>query len=269
MSTTRFFTTAASLLTCAQFGFAGILLDGITDNGAGDLYTLSGAGTTTPGITQGNGFSMNLSITADAADLTGTVLLSEIGGTFSGSGLYLIDGQVQFLSSSGNNSEVPVTPLPDLAGSVIGVQSSFGALTAGNEYTIATTWLGGTNTITLGVQQTGGSVGALTTDTFTPTGIGGNWNGNNTLTFGSLNNDAGGNQDAGFRGGLADFVQVPGNGSADDAPYGANVATATTGTISDLIFTNSVETITAVPEPSSMALIGLAALALVAVRRHS
>ncbi|MEI8040892.1 MAG: discoidin domain-containing protein [Verrucomicrobiota bacterium] len=211
---------------------------GVVDDG-GVTGSQSGIGF----ATTGNGLTFNIEFSPAADDLSGTVLLVEIGGTANGTGLYLVDGVPTFVSKQGSGDvRVPefALPTPDLdfadqAGGVnsIGVvaaQSDFGVLSAGQTYTVALTWDQATR-FQLGVE----SDGAVTTNNFTVTRTIGNWAGNSTLSVGSFSSK-------GNVGGLAGANASNNLG----APWDVDLAKPFAGTILRALYWNARASLTAV-----------------------
>ena len=161
------------------------------DGGAVDDGNSTGGASGIPAAASSSGFAFNLEFTPAAADLTGTVLLMELGGTASGTGLFLVEGVPAFVSKQGSaDDRIPEYTLPDLnlydqsggpnSSGVVAAQSSFGALSAGQTCSIGFTWDNAGKRFQLDVQ----SGGTLTTNSFTIMGTPGNWAGNSSLTVG-------------------------------------------------------------------------------------
>ncbi len=200
-------TLLPSLLSCATL-HAAILVeldpvtadyDGVAVDDGATAGGVSGIGVPT----LADGFAFNLTFTPDVADLSGTVLLMEIGGTSNGSGLYLVDGVPTFIGKQGTNDAALPASLNDTTLPAIAVQSSGGALTAGSEYSFAATWDHAGN---LNLALYDGTT--LTPDAFTLTGTPADWSGNESLSVGLQTNN-------GSTGGLS------GNNEASDfgAPF--------------------------------------------------
>ncbi len=150
-----------------------------------------------------NGFTFNLEFIPAASDLTGTVLLMEIGHTANGTCLLLVNGVPTFVSKQGsadaNQPEYTPAGLPDLdfnnqaadtnnvnaitnanSFAVVAAQSSSGALQTGLRYSLALSF-DFTNKFELGLE----SCGVVTTNIFFTTGpTNAAWPGNNSLTVG-------------------------------------------------------------------------------------
>ena len=133
------------------------------------------------------GLTMVVTFTPAAADLTGTVLLMEIGGTSNGSGLYLIDGVPVFVTKSNTDAATYPDTLPDLSRNDaapytnnIAINHSAGVLAADTQYTVAAVYNPGKSTLELGVGGAGldwvSTTGSLGSE---------NWSGLDTLAVGT------------------------------------------------------------------------------------
>jgi len=140
--------------------------------------------------TAANGLAFNVTFTPAAGDVDSSaeaVNVVEIGGDANGSGLYLLGGELHFLSKmngSGANFIVSFDDLDFSSGNnLIGVKSSFGILSAGTEYTVAVLFdpVDTSPSLEIGVLPTGGT---LTKDVYSVNGVGGktNWHGDNSAT---------------------------------------------------------------------------------------
>ena len=211
---------------------------GVVDDG-GSPGSQSGIGL----ATAANGLTFNIEFVPAADDLSGTVLLLEIGGTSNGTGLYLVNGIPTFVSKQGAiDARAPefVPPTPDLdfadqAGGVnslgvVAAQSDFGLLSAGQAYTVALSW-DYVNQFQLGVE----SNGVVTTNNFTITGTIGNWAGNSTLSVGAFSSK-------GNVGGLAGAN----TGNNLGAPWDVDLAKPFAGTILRALYWNARASLTAV-----------------------
>lgn len=162
-----------------------------------------------------NGFTFHATFTPVTADLSGTVGIVEVGGNANGSGLYLIDGVLTFVTKqTGNAATFPSSfndtdlggGATDPGGRVAAVQHSSGILTAGQEYSVAVVYdPPNTNSGTPGTGtanvQLGLRAGGTEIEYFTLTNTSSNrsWSGNRTYTAfsspvngGGLTNTAGG-----------------------------------------------------------------------------
>lgn len=85
------------------------------------------------------GITLNVTFTPAPPDLTGTVLLIEIGGSSNGTGLYLIDGVPTLVSKQSSTPAAFPSDLndTDLAEGTMAVQAPGGALIAGKIYSVA------------------------------------------------------------------------------------------------------------------------------------
>lgn len=204
------------------------------------------------------GHTVNIEFTPVSADLTGTVVLFEFGGTSNGFALTLIDGRLTY--SAKHNSGDAQAPdslndtFLDTASREIAVQSSLGALSAGTSYSAAVSWNPGTLVLQLGIENASQSTGSL--DSFTMTGDSGNWSGNDSVSFGEIFNSAGG------LGGELVGTTVPDPWDVDETPVNAFTGTKGAG-----YFWNDIGTIAAVPEPSSLTLGVFGLLGLLRRRR--
>lgn len=229
--------------------------DSLTDDDSGSGGFVAGD----PGGQNANGLTFNVTFTPAAGDLdstTAAVNLVEVGGDANGSGLYLLGGEVVFISKmNGGAGDVP-NAFDDLdfssGNDMIGAKSSFGTLTAGTTYTVAAQFDPITNAnLRLAVKPDGGSV---TLDSFSITGVGGktNWSGDDSasaLRGGNIGNFGGGNTVGGDPFNETLINNNPFEGTAGQALYWSERATV-------------------IPEPASLALVALGGLLVNRRRRE-
>jgi VCBS repeat-containing protein len=186
------------------------------------------------------GLAFQVTFTPAAGDLdsaTAAVNLIEIGGDANGSGLYLLGGEVHFISKmSGGAADVPnaFNDLDFASGNdMIGAKSSFGTLVAGTIYTVIVDYDPLTNAMLdiAVITPGGGSV----SDNFALTGVGSrtNWTGDDSasaLRAGNITNFGGANTVAANPFSEAEINGNPFEGTAGQALYwsdDANFAAAT------------------------------------------
>ncbi len=159
--------------------------DSLTDDDSGP----GGFNALDPGAGNAIGMTFNVTFTPAAGDLdsvTSAVSLIEIGGDANGSGLYLLGGQLHFISKMNGSAGDQIGGFNDLdwasGNNMIGAISSFGALQAGTEYSVAVVFDPLTAaTLEIGVQPSGGGV---TRDLFSLANIGTrtNWSGDDSAS---------------------------------------------------------------------------------------
>lgn len=160
--------------------------DSLTDND--DLAGGFNAGD--PGAENGFGLTFNVTFTPATGDLdsaTQAVSILEIGGDANGSGLYLLGGQLHFISKMNGVGGNFISSFNDLdfasGNNLIGVISSFGALAAGTEYSVAVLFdpIDAFPSLTIAVQPAGGS---LAVESYSLSGVGTktNWDGDNSAS---------------------------------------------------------------------------------------
>ena len=201
--------------------------DSLYDGGAVDDAGAAGSASGMPLLNDAShqaGFTFNSEITPVAGDLTGTIMIAEVGGTSNGSGIYLIDGVPTVLTKQSSGDAAVPAGLTSPALPAVSVQSSSPALTAGSSYSISASW-DHRGTLELIVKPDGGT---RTIDTFTITGNPGNWSGNDTFSAGFLTN-------RGSTGGLS-------GANAENSfgpPFDVDGAFAFAGTLDRVIFWNA------------------------------
>ncbi len=116
------------------FATAGVLVPGLDDATAVASYTSARAGVVgeLPDITGGE-ITFAARFCPDAVSMTGgPVIVIEDGGTTFGSGLYMADGNLIFVSKNGNSSAVPES-LNDLDLGNMAIAVTLGAINTGVE----------------------------------------------------------------------------------------------------------------------------------------
>lgn len=228
--------------------------DSATDNDDGP----GGFGAGDPGAENVNGLTFNVTFTPAAGDLDSTsaaVSLVEIGGDANGSGLYLLGGELHFISKmNGVAGDLPA--FDDLnwasGNNMVGLRSSFGALSAGVEYSVAVVFDPLTSaSLDIGVLPTGGS---LTTESFSLLNVGTktNWSGDDSASAfrgTDIGNFGGANTTVGNPFAEAAMNGNPFEGSAGQALYWSQ---------------NSM----IIPEPSGLAFAALGLLLIFGRRRR-
>jgi len=235
--------------------------DSLTDND--DLAGGFNAGD--PGAENSNGLTFNVTFTPAAGDIDSTteaVNILEIGGDANGSGLYLLGGELHFISKMNGGGANFVGAFNDLdfssGNNMIGVQSSFGPLTAGSEYSVAVIFdpIDASPGLTIGVLPTGG---ILSTESYSLGGVGvkTNWDGDNSASA--------------FRGtnvGNLGAAIISTDGNTTNPFHENNInANPFEGTQGQALYW-TLENAEIIPEPSSSLLGLLGSLALLASRRR-
>ncbi|RYD49538.1 MAG: hypothetical protein EOP85_01420, partial [Verrucomicrobiaceae bacterium] len=169
------------------------------------------------------GFTFNIAFIPTAADLTGTRLLIEIGGTSNGSGLYLVDGVPTLIGKQGATDAALPTSLNDTTLNTIAVQSSIGKLSAGVGYSVSASW-NHAGTLELRAAEDGG---LARLDSFAISGTPGNWSGNDTLSVKTL--------------GKANAGGLSGNNANNvfGHPFDVDNASSLAGSVSRALFWNA------------------------------
>ena len=143
-----------------------------------------------PAVENAFGPTLNVTFTPAAGDLDSTtqaVNILEIGGDANGSGLYLLGGELHFISKMNGGGANFISTFNDLdfssGNNMIGVKSSFGPLSAGIEYSVAVLFdpIDASPLLQMGVLPTGG---LLSTESYALTGVGtkSNWDGDNSAS---------------------------------------------------------------------------------------
>ncbi len=183
------------------------------------------------------GFSFHVSFTPAEADLFGTVLLIEIGGTSNGVALVLVDGVPTVISKQGGTADLPPDSLSDPELPAIAVQSAAGVLNAGISYSFSASWNHIRNLELIVKPESGAPVTTL----FRVDGNPGNWSGNDTLSVGTP---------ASVNGSRGSFT---GGTGANTPPFGVNTLTAFAGEIHRALFWNEHAITSLLPEPPEIA----------------
>lgn len=160
-----------------------------------------------PGGENSNGLTFNVTFTPVAGDLDrndAAVNLIEVGGAFNGSGLYLLGGEIHFVSKMVAANSAVISTFNDLnwssGNNAIGVRSGYGTLTVGTEYTVAAVFDPiNSGTLEIGISDNGVAA-ANYTESFTLLNRGTrvNWSGNDSVTAlraGNISDIGGANTD--------------------------------------------------------------------------
>ncbi|MDB4438186.1 PEP-CTERM sorting domain-containing protein [bacterium] len=227
------------------------------DDGVGGFS----AGAPTPA----NGLAFNVTFTPAAGDLDSgsqAVNVMEIGGDANGSGLYLLGGELHFLSKMNGTGTNAANSFNDLnfssGNNLIGVKSSFGMLSEGIEYTVGVIFdpVDASPSLQIGVLPASGT---LALESYVTEGVGAktNWHGDNSATA-----FRGGN--VGNLGGTIISTSSPMTNPFHEVNINANTFEGVQGQA--LYWDQSDATL--IPEPSSTALFALGSLALLSRRRR-
>jgi hypothetical protein len=214
-------------------------------------------------LTLANGLTLAASFTPNATDIAnsanGPVGVLEIGGSSNGSGFWLINGDLWFLTKgTSQGTAVPSSNLDmDGVDGVIGIQLD--ALTAGVQLDVYASL----DTVNDSLLISQNSI----TTSYTLTGVTSSWNwqGNRSVSFGNVDptvtvNGATHQQAQGYDGALADLA-------AGSSPFSDNSAVALDGTVELGQIFNAVS-IQPAPEPGTLALAGLGVAGLLLARRR-
>lgn len=205
------------------------------------VYDGARIATTATGVPQPDlalGHAFNIEFAPVAGDLSGTVLLMEIGGTANGTGLYLINGVLVYITKHGGTDAAVPSGLNDTSiDPAAAVSSTFAPLTAGVTYSAAASWSQASELV-LAVKPAGG---AMTREVFTLSGTFGNWSGDESFSVGQNPRISGGGP-GGTVGGLAG----EGVGNEPGAPFDVEsdadvqLLKSFAGTISRALYWNAV-----------------------------
>jgi len=241
--------------------FAAIVLPGVTlagtivpDLNDGDAveYTVANTDDDIDSGVLANGLTLSARVTLNQTDIdnsaTGVVNLLEIGGTTSGTGLVVVNGMYWISGSAANAQGFPSSNL-DLDGSDGAIGVAIGPVTPDVQSDVFFSLDNANARLVVGLD------GAITEYALTGVGAGWNWKGNGTITFaGNNDTDTAGNY--GWRGGQTDNS---GGGVWYNGGVGSDNAFDPTGTATLGQYFN---TVTSLPEPSALALLGVGALGL-------
>lgn len=239
--------------------FAGTIVPDIDDNDSSLVFSDTTVASTSDGSfapTLANGLTLAAQITPTQADIDSpadkAVAVIETGGTTSGTGLWIVDGDYWFLTSSGNPSALPTDS--DGANQAIGV--NLGAAVADQQNEVWASFDGANALLK-------GSVNGVVTDyLLANVNDGWNWAGNKSVSLGEASLTATG-ANLGWRGGLVDNLVAP-------ATFDTNAAVDLDGAVSlGQVFNTISNAPATIPEPSSIALVGLLAAGLLRRRSRS
>ncbi|MCA9239984.1 MAG: PEP-CTERM sorting domain-containing protein [Planctomycetales bacterium] len=233
--------------------FAGTIVPDIDDADPSNVFTslvptTTGANSYAP--TLANGVTLAAQLTPNQADVsapaTTAVAVIETGGTTSGSGIWMLGGNYWFLTSNGNANALP----SDTDGSDSGIGVNLGPAVADQVNNVWASFDGANAVLKAGVN---GAVASYPLSNVDGTW---NWTGNDTVSLGQASPVVTG-ANLGHRGGLVDNLTPP-------AMFDTNAAVDLSGTVSlGQVF----NTVSNVPEPSSLTLLGLVAAGLLRRRR--
>ena len=241
----------AGVLVHTATALAGSIVPDFDDSTA--IFSSTMATTTTiSSPTLANGLTLAATLTPNATDISnsmgGAVGLLEIGGTTNGTGFYIIDGELIFITKYAASTAAPDS-LPSLDGSTSVIAVSLGTLDADEEVSFFASLDTVNGSLLVSIDS------EVTTYSLTNVDSTWNWRGNSTVSFGELDNTLV-NGNYGYRGALSD--------DSTDGLYFTNLAYDFTGTLGEGQIFNAVS---AVPEPAALALLGLALTGLFVLRR--
>lgn len=196
----------------------------VNDNGEGPTSASNRSGVPALGASHhALGYTFNIAFTPVSQDLTGTVLLIELGATSNGTGLYLVNGVPTLIGKQGSSDKGLPASLSDTALPEIAVQSEVGKLIPDTAYSISASW-NHQGTLELKVKANGGEV---VINQFAITGVAGDWSGNDTLGVATIGrNNLGG---------------LSGSNAANEfgAPFDVDVTRRLNGAVSRALFWNA------------------------------
>jgi hypothetical protein len=239
--------TGVAVVTLLQgVAFAGTLVPDLNDADAVE-YTIPDTNDDIDSGVIADGLTLAVRATLNATDVansaTGVVNLLEIGGTTSGTGLIVVDGYYWVSSSQGARYAWPSSD-QDLYGFDGAFGVAIGPVTPGVQNDVFFSLDNTNHRLVVGLD------GDYSEYTFEGVGGGWNWKGNGTITFAG-NHDEVTDGEFGWRGGQTDATNA-------GVFYNMN-AFDPTGTVSLGQYFNDV---TSIPEPASLALLGLGTLAI-------
>lgn len=217
--------------------------------------------TTATTANNANGVTLAASLTPDATDITnsatgptgGTVNIIEIGGTANGAAIMISDGQYLFTTNFENNGSgggARGSSADDTDGADGIISVFLGDAVAGESAEVWASFDASADVVRFGLN------GTLNEVALTNVADNWNWSGNDTLSIADID------PTNGSRGGLFDI------GDYASAPFPDNFAAAASSTLSgSFTLGQYFNDVSAVPEPASLALVGLGGLCLIARRK--